>query len=372
MEFNNLTRQYSLLKDSINQNIEDVLASGNFILGNKVSELEKNISDFVGVKYSLGCSSGTDALMLIFMALGVGKGDAIFCPDMTFIASIEPACVLGATPIFCDIDSKTYNISPKSLERQIDAVIKEGILIPKAIVAVDFLGNPADYNSINAIADKYGLVLIEDGAQSMGASFFSRKCGSLGKVAATSFYPSKPLGAYGDGGAVFTNDEYLYELMKSIRVHGKGIDKYHNVRIGLNARLDELQAAILLPKLDIIDNEIKIRQEKAKIYEQGLNGKYNIPFVSEGSISSYAQYSIMTDSIKIRTELIERMKNNKIPTILYYPCPLHLMDVFKNSPVYGEKFENAIDYSQRHIGIPFSPYISDEEQEKVMDVLLEE
>lgn len=370
MEFIDLKAQYYALKDEIDANIEKVLASTHFILGEDEKEFEEKLAEYVGVKHVVGCSDGTAALQLIYMAHEIGQGDVVFCPDMTFIASVEPACMLGATPVFCDIDRKTYNIDPESLERQIRNVIKEGKLTPKAIVAVDFVGNPADYDALDIIAKKYDLFLIEDAAQGIGASYKNGMCGSFGDIAATSFFPSKPLGCYGDGGAVFTNDDKMNNLLRSLRVHGKGKSKYDNVRIGINSRLDTLQAVVLKVKLEELPREIEKRQEIAQKYNKALKGRFEIPYVAENSISSYAQYIVKTKSEEEREECFSRLKNKNIPFLLYYPTPMHMLPVFKSYNMYGEKFDITCDYSKTTFGIPFSPYLAEAEQNLVIETLL--
>ena len=376
MEFIALKAQYRASKNEIDESISKVLEGGDFIQGEYVKTFEEELAEYIGVKHVISCSDGTAALQLIFMAYNLGKDDVVFCPDMTFIASIEPACLLGVTPVFCDINPKTYNISPESLERQILAVKEEGKLIPRAVVAVDFLGNPAEFDEIRKITNKYDLLLIEDAAQGIGASYKGKKCGSLGDIAATSFFPSKPLGCYGDGGAVFTNDDEIAEKLKSLRVHGKGIDKYHNIQIGINSRLDTIQAGILRVKLKHLEEEIGIRQDIARKYWEGLSDIYEIPFVSEGSISAYAQFSIKPSErlqkIGITREgCMEALKTKGIPSILYYPVPLHLLPVFASINSYSETFANTIEYSENHLGIPFSPYITHDEQENVIKTLME-
>lgn len=370
MEYINLKVQYKHLEDKINENIGHVLENANFIMGDCVGQFEQELAEYVGVKNVIACSDGTAALQLIYMAYGIGAGDAVFCPDMTFIASIEPAVMLGATPVFCEIDAKTYNIDPESLERQINAVIKEGKLRAKAIVAVDFLGNPADYGRLDTIAKKYGLLLIEDAAQGVSADIKGRKCGSFGDIAATSFFPSKPLGCYGDGGAVFTNDDETAQVLRSLRVHGKGIDKYHNVRIGINSRLDTIQAAILLPKLKELPFEIEKRQEAAAYYEKLLKDYVITPYVAEDYTSAYAQYVVMSESMVQRDNIRNKMQEGNIPSLLYYPCPMHNMPVFQGIETYGMNYDNTVRYSETSFGIPFSPYITKEEQEQVVKAII--
>lgn len=369
MEFIDLQAQYRILKQDIDAGIAEVLSSSKYIIGPQIETLEKELAEYVGRKHCVTCSDGTAALQLIYMVYGIGAGDAVFCPDMTFIASVEPACLLGATPVFCDIDSISYNLDPTSLEKQIQAVIQEGKLNPKAIIAVDFVGNPADYASISKIAEKYNLLLIEDAAQGMGASVNGKKCCSFGDIAATSFFPSKPLGCYGDGGAVFTDDDEIAKKLKSLRVHGKGIDKYHNIAVGINSRLDTIQAAILLPKLRVLENEMGLRLMVAKRYSEGLSEKYYTPIIASDCISSYAQYVIKCKEKGKRDVIIEELKKNEIPSLLYYPVPLHMLPVFEGINCYGENYINTVEYSDEHFGIPFSPYISKEDQERVISVL---
>lgn len=370
MEYINLKAQYKHLEDKINGNIRQVLENADFIMGDLVGKFEQELAEYVGVKNVIACSDGTAALQLIYMAYGIGAGDAVFCPDMTFIASIEPAAMLGATPVFCEIDAKTYNIDPESLEKQILAVNKEGRLRAKAIVAVDFLGNPAEFEQLEAIAKKYGLLLIEDAAQGIGAGINGKKCGSFGDIAATSFFPSKPLGCYGDGGAVFTDDDEMAQVLRSLRVHGKGIDKYHNIRIGINSRLDTMQAAVLLPKLKELPVEIEKRQEIAAYYEKLLKDYVVTPYVAMGDISAYAQYVVMAKDMAQRDRIRSNMQECDIPSLLYYPCPMHNMPVFQGIETYGMNYDNTIRYSETSFGIPFSPYITKEEQEQVARAII--
>lgn len=370
MEFIDLKAQYHALQNDIDRNIRQVLEDSNFILGKQVEEFEEKLAKYVGVNYAVGCSSGTDALQLIYMAYGIGEEDAVFCPDMTFVASVEPAFMLGATPVFCDIDKDTYNICPDSLERQIKAVIAKGELKPKAVVAVDFIGNPADYDKLYSVAEKYGLLFIEDAAQGMGASYHGKKCGALGDIGATSFFPSKPLGCYGDGGAVFTDSEEMRDLLRSLRVHGKGSSKYDNIRIGMNARLDTLQAAVMLPKLAVLDEEIAKRQEIAKRYDEALRDKFVTPHINPNTVSSYAQYALLAESKEHRDEVRTKLQEKGIPTIVYYPNPMHNMKVFADCLIGDETFENTINYADRTFSVPFSAYLTKEDQERVIEELL--
>lgn len=369
MEFIDLKTQYNTYKDEIDSSVHKCMSNADFIMGKNVEEFEKSLAEYIGVKYSISCGSGTDALQLIYMTLGIGKGDAVFCPDVTFIASIEPACFMGATPVFCDIDSNSFNISPESLEIQINNVIKEGKLKPKAVVAVDFLGNPAEYDRLREITNKYGMILIEDSAQGTGSLYKGIKCGSLGDIGATSFFPSKPLGCYGDGGAVFTNDEETMELLKSFRVHGKGFTKYDNVRIGINSRLDTIQAGILDIKLKYLQGEISKRQVIANRYIEAFKGLIKMQSVSEENISSYAQFVIILNNEKERNELKSFLLEREIPSLIYYPKAMHSLPVFREIKCYDEKYDNSIKYSECNLGLPFSAFLDENDQIRVIEIV---
>lgn len=369
MEYIDLKSQYRYLKDEIDANIREVLEGAQFILGDRVEQFERELAEYIGVKHVVSCSDGTAALQLIYMAYGIGAGDAVFCPDMTFIASVEPACMLGAAPVFCEIDPNTYNISPASLERQILRVEEEGKLKPKAVVAVDFLGNPADFDELKKIAAKHRLLLIEDAAQAAGAVYSGKKCGALGDIAATSFFPSKPLGCYGDGGAVFTDDDDMAKLLRSLRVHGKGKTKYDNIRIGINSRLDSIQAAVLLPKLHVLEEEMGKRQLAADYYRKLLKDRIGVPVITEGARSSYAQFVLMAESPEQREKLQSALAERRIPTIRYYPTPMHRLPVFRDAKTYGEAFDNTDRYAACSFGIPFSAYITQGEMEAVADCI---
>ena len=373
MQFIDLKAQYKALKDEINQNIQNVLEVGQFIGGAPVKELEQKLAEYVGRKHCITCANGTDALQIAYMLYGVGEGDAVFCPDITFISSTEPSKMFGATSVFCDIQPDTYNLCPISLEKQIKAVIAEGKLTPKAVVAVDILGNPCDYDAIVPICEKYGLVLIEDAAQSFGASYKGKKCCAFGQIATTSFFPAKPLGCYGDGGAIFMDDDALADVCRSICVHGKGPGgKYDNIRVGMNSRLDTLQAAILLPKFKALaDYEVDDRQTVAARYNAAFAKDFTTPYVIEGCTSVYAQYAILAKDTVTRDKVIAHLTEKKIPNMIYYPTPQHALPVFKNEPHYGETFANANDYCARTLSLPMHPYLGAEEQQNVIDAVLE-
>jgi len=373
MQFIDLCAQYQALKTEIDTNIQNVLNTTQFIGGSYVRELEEQLAAFTSRKHCITCANGTDALQIAYMALGIGSGDAVFCPDITFVASTEPAKMLGATPVFCDIDADTYNLSSESLERQIQAVLTEGKLTPKAVVAVDILGNPCDYDTIVLICEKYGLILIEDAAQSFGALYKGKRCGSFGVISATSFFPAKPLGCYGDGGAIFLDDDELDKLCRSLCVHGKGPGgKYDNVRVGINSRLDAIQAAILLPKLKALgDYELDARQEVAERYNIAFAGKFVTPFVMSDCMSAWAQYALLAENTAQRDKIVAHLTEKNIPNMIYYPTPQHDLPVFKNEPTYGEMFRNANDYCARTFSLPMHPYLTEEQQREVVETVLE-
>lgn len=373
MQFIDLKTQYLTLKEEIDAKIHEVLDAGVYIGGAPVKELERKLAEFVGRKHCITCANGTDALQIAYMYYGVGKGDAVFCTDITFVSSTETSKMFGATSVFCDIRPDTYNICPESLERQIQAVIKEGKLTPKAVVAVDILGNPCDYDEIEKICEKYNLVLIEDAAQSFGASYKGKKCCSFGDIATTSFFPAKPLGCYGDGGAIFVDDDEMAAIIRSICVHGKGPrGKYDNVRVGVNSRLDTLQAAILLPKLKALaDYEVDNRQAIAKRYNNAFAEHFTVPFVDKDCISAYAQYAILAKTTEIRDRVVEHLTQKNIPNMIYYPCPQHALPVFEDEPHYNETFINANDYCARTLSLPFHPYLTEDEQQIIIDAVLE-
>lgn len=373
MQFIDLEAQYQALKPEIDANIQSVLDAAQFIGGPYVKELEEKLAAFTGRKHCVTCANGTDALQLAYMAVGVGEGDAVFCPDMTFISSTEPANMFGAVSIFCDITPDTYCLSPESLERQIKAVLGEGKLTPKAVVAVDILGSPCDYDAIIPICEKYGLTLIEDAAQSFGASYHGKRACAFGRIATTSFFPAKPLGCYGDGGAIFIDDDELDTLIRSLCVHGKGPGgKYDNIRVGLNSRLDNLQAAILLPKLKALgDYELDARQTAVGRYNTAFAGKFVTPFVAEGCVSAWAQYALLARDTAQRDRIVAHLTEKGIPNMIYYPTPQHALPVFQAEPRYGEEFKNANGYCARTFSLPMHPYLDEQTQETIIDAVLE-
>ncbi len=373
MQFIDLKAQYQALKTEIDAKIREVLDAGQYIGGAPVKELEEKLAAYVGRKHCITCANGTDALQIAYMVYGIGEGDAVFCPDITFISSTEPSKMFGATSVFCDIQPDTYNLCPESLEKQIQAVLAEGKLTPKAVVAVDILGNPCDFDRIIPICEKYDLILIEDAAQSFGASYKGKKCCAFGQIATTSFFPAKPLGCYGDGGAIFVDDDELAAVIRSICVHGKGPrGKYDNVRVGVNSRLDTLQAAILLPKFKALaEYEVDHRQAVAARYNEAFKNDFVIPFVQEDCVSVYAQYAILAKDTETRDRVIAHLSEKKIPNMIYYPTPQHALPVFESEPGYAEGFNNANDYCARTLSLPMHPYLSKEEQQLVIDAVLE-
>ncbi len=366
MEFIDLKKQYEILKQEIDANIQAVLDDGHYIMGAAVSELEKELADYIGVKHCITCANGTDALSLALMAWDIKSGDAVFVPSFTFYATAEVVSLIGATPIFIDSDPRTFNIDVIHLRSMIENVIKEGKLTPRAIIPVDLFGQPAEYEEIMKIAKDYNLLVLEDGAQGFGGSINGKKACSFGDISTTSFFPAKPLGCYGDGGAVFTDSDVDYEKLVSLRVHGKGSYKYDNVRVGLNSRLDTLQAAILLPKLHaFIDYELNRRNEIADIYNHELNDIVITPLVKENMQSSWAQYTILLNDEQERNELQQYLKSKGIPSMIYYPKPLHMQSVYKDHIVYSEDLKNAENLSRKCLSLPMHPYL---EREQIITV----
>lgn len=367
MDFIDLKTQYRQIEPQLRKRIDAVLAHGQFIMGPEIGELEKKLAEYVGVKHCISCSNGTDALLMPLMAKGIGPGDAIFTTPFTFVATAEVISLLGATPVFVDIDPVTFNIDPAKLEQAIGGFQKgerptskhPAGLKAKGIIGVDIFGLPADYDAINRVAAKHGLFVIEDAAQSFGGMYKGRMAGSLAEIAATSFFPAKPLGCYGDGGAVFTNDDELAAIMRSIRIHGQGSDKYDNVRVGINGRLDTLQAAILLTKLEIFDKEIKDRQEVAARYSEGLKGIVKTPSIPDGYRSAWAQYSVLSEN---RDQLIEKLKKAGIPTAIYYPKPLHLQTAYKILGYKKGDFPVAEEIAEKIFSLPMHGYLNEKNQ----------
>ncbi|MCP4588110.1 DegT/DnrJ/EryC1/StrS aminotransferase family protein [Pseudoalteromonas sp.] len=354
MQFIDLAAQYQHLKIKIDKRIQTVLNHGHYIMGPEVQELENELASYVGVKHAITCANGTDALTLAMMVLGIKEGDAVFCPTFTFFATAEVIAFEGATPVFVDSDEATFNICPIDLEKRIQATIAEGKLIPKAIIAVDLFGLPANYPEIQKIADKYNLKLVEDAAQGFGGSIDGKRAGSFGDIATTSFFPAKPLGCYGDGGAVFTNNDEYAELLKSYRVHGKGKDKYDNVRIGINSRLDTIQAAILLEKLAAFPQDLTNRNRAAQKYTEELKDKYKTPVVPVGYVSSWAQYTLVAED---REAEMAKYKSQGIPTMIYYGTCMHQQTAFKALGYQAGDFPVAQRLASSVFSLPMHGYL---------------
>lgn len=379
MPFIDLKSQFKDLESEIRTRIDTVLEHGQYILGPEVKELEENLAEFAGVKNAVGCSSGTDALLLALLAHGVGPGDAIFTTPFTFIATAEVIALLGATPVFVDVDPETFNIDPKALRKAIRALnddnrdlypLPKNIkgLTAKGVIAVDIFGAPADYDAIMDLADRHGLFVLQDAAQSFGAVYKGRRAGCQGHVSATSFFPAKPLGCYGDGGAVFTDDDELAALMRSYLFHGKGGHKYDNDRVGINGRLDTIQAAILLPKLAAFSGELDKRQEVADRYQDMLKDVPGIVFQAHlpETRSAWAQYSILVND---REAAQAALKDAGIPTAVYYPKPLHIQKAFEKLGYDAEDMPVSMDLSRRIFSLPMHPYLTEEQQREICDAV---
>ncbi|GAB6905579.1 UDP-2-acetamido-2-deoxy-3-oxo-D-glucuronate aminotransferase [Desulfosarcina cetonica] len=387
MRFIDLGAQQKRIRKQIEASISDVLDHGSYIMGPEVGRLEEVLGRYCGVRHAISCSSGTDALLLALMAYNVGPGDAILTSPFTFIATAEVIRILGATPVFVDIHPDTFNIDPSKIKLALSALkaadnaqypLPEGStrLKVKGIIAVDLFGLPADYDAITAIAKDNNLFVIEDAAQSFGADYHGRKACSLADVACTSFFPAKPLGGYGDGGMCFTDNDDLADLIKSLRIHGKGIHKYDNVRIGINGRLDTLQAAILKAKFEIFPEEVELRQQVVQRYNEMLVSlqpdlaEIKTPMVPDGMRSVWAQYSLLAKDTEHRTKIQERSNAAGIPTAIYYPIPLHLQAAFSNLDYTKGDFPVSEDFSQRIFSLPMHPYLTAEDQKRISNVIL--
>ena len=366
IQFIDLKSQQARIRPQIDAAIKRVLDHGIYIMGPEVFELEKRLAKFCGVKHAISCSNGTDALALGLMAKNVGAGDAVFVPSFTFAATAEVVAWVGATPVFIDSLEDTYNIDPKSLELGIQTARKAG-LPPVGIIPVDLFGQPADYDAIQVIADDHNLWVMADGAQSFGATYKGRKVGNIGDLATTSFFPAKPLGCYGDGGAIFTNDDELAAIIRSLRVHGQGSDKYDNVRIGMNGRLDTIQAAILIEKLKIFPDELIARQRAADVYNEGLKDCVKTPFVEKESTSTWAQYTVRLPQDTDREKLMIDLKEAGIPTMIYYVKPLHQQTAYKHHlTAAGEALPVCEALADQVLSLPMSGYIETDDMRYII------
>ena len=363
--FIDLAAQQSRIRTALEKAILHVLDDGKYIMGPEVARLEKQLADFCGSRYSLSCANGTDALQLALMALGVKAGDAVFVPSFTFAATAEVVPQVNATPVFVDVLPDTFNMDPESLKRAIIHARSLG-LNPACVIPVDLFGLPADYDTLIAIARENGMKVIGDSAQGWGGVYKGRITGSLCDITTTSFFPAKPLGCYGDGGALFTNDEGLAALIDSYRVHGKGTHKYDNERIGLNSRLDTMQAAILIQKLAIYADEIEARQAVASRYNAGLSNRYETPFIPDGLKSIWAQYTLKTAGPGEREALQARASTAGVPTVVYYPAPLHRQTAYRDFPGDPAGLTVSDDLASRVISLPMHPYLTAETQETII------
>lgn len=378
MEFRDLKRQYQMLKEEMDEAVLSVLDQGQYIGGSPVTEFEAEMAEYVGVKHAISCANGTDAIMLGLMVLGVGEGDAVFVPDFTFFATAEAPAFLGATPIFVDVDEETFNMDPVALQEAIDSVKEAGVLKPSCIITVDLFGLTADYEAIEAIAKAEDLYLLEDAAQGFGGVLNGRKACAFGDIAITSFFPAKPLGCYGDGGMLFTNNDEYAEHLESLKVHGKGSFKYDNVRIGVNSRLDTIQGAILKIKFDAFrETELDATQVVAERYnklltEANLTEHVHLPYVPEGYLSSWAQYTLRFKSADLRDKVQAELKEKGIPTMVYYPTPLHQQPALAPYVEHSTgSLNRTIRLTRTVLSLPFHPYMTEEEQVEVVEALRE-
>ena len=366
MQFRDLKTQYTTYKDEIDSAVQEVMSNASFIGGSIVKELEEELAAYVGVKHCISCGNGTDALSLVLMAWDVKEGDAVFVPDFTFFSTGEVVSLNGATPVFVDVDETTFNIDTDKLDKAIQKTIEEGKLSPKVVIPVDLFGLPANYQEIDKVAKKYNLLVIEDGAQGFGGSIDGKMACSFGDAATTSFFPAKPLGCFGDGGAIFTNDDDLATLLNSLKIHGKGENKYDNVRIGLNSRLDTIQAAILKIKLRAFrEHELDSVNRAYELYNNKLAARVVKPVIPNGYYSSFAQYTIQLDSKEQRDGLQSYLKEQGIPSMIYYVKPMHKQEAFSNLSYNESDFEVTNKLCDTVLSLPMHPYLKEEEIEEV-------
>jgi dTDP-4-amino-4,6-dideoxygalactose transaminase len=372
--FIDLKAQYRRIQDEVKSGIDAVLEHGAYIMGPEIRDIESTLAEFCSVKHAVGCASGTDALTMALLSLGVGPGDAVFTTPFTFMATAETVALLGATPVFVDIDPVTYNIDPADLRRKISKVHDEQKLTPRGVIAVDIFGVPADYDRIEPMAKNNGLFLIVDAAQSFGATYKGRPVCSFGDVACTSFFPAKPLGCYGDGGMVFTDDDTLNELLLSVRVHGQGKDKYDNERLGITGRLDSMQAAVLKAKFTIFPEEIELRNKVADRYARELAAVPDLvaPSVPDDCVGVWAQYCVMARDSRHRAELQAKLQAEGIPSPIYYPIPLHLQTAYASLGYQKGDLPVSENVAERIFALPMYPYLSTEHQDLVVSTLAKE
>ena len=372
MQFRDLKTQYTVLKDEMDKAILEVVASSAFVMGPKIKEMESAFAEYVGVKHCVACNSGTDALLLALKVWNIKPGDAVFVPSFTFFASAEVIAMQGATPVFVDVDKDTFNMEVADLEGKIEQTLKAGRLNPRVIIAVDLFGLPADFMAIRKVADKYGLYVLEDGAQGFGGRIGDQKACTFGDISTTSFFPAKPVGCYGDGGAVFTDNDEWAALLESYHIHGKGSDRYDNVRIGMNSRLDSIQAAILLVKLKAFkENELVDVNKVAARYTEKLKNLVKTPIVPEGFYSSWAQYTIQVENKEVREGLQTALKAHDIPTAIYYPIPMHRQTAFKDLNLDDNHCPISDQLADTVVSLPIHPYLSPTDQDMICDAVRE-
>lgn len=363
--FIDIGAQRRRLGTAVDQAVSRVLGHCQFINGPEVTQLEADLAAFSGAKHVVSCASGTDALLMVLMAKGVGRGDAVLCPSFTFCATGEAVALTGATPVFVDVDEATFNIDVASLKRGIATARKLG-LKPRAVIPVDLFGQSADHDAVGAVAEEAGLFVLDDAAQAFGASYKGRRLGTLGLVTATSFFPAKPLGCFGDGGAIFTDDAELAATLRSVRVHGQGSDKYDNVRLGLTGRLDTLQAAVLIEKLKIFEDEIAARNRVAERYARGLGNAVTVPHVADGCVSVWAQYTIRLPDGTDRDGFAATLKAQGVPTAIYYPKSMHQQTAYRDFPVADGGLPACEKLSGDVISLPMHAYLEEPTQERVI------
>ena len=370
MQFRDLKTQYAVLKDEMDKAILDVVASSAYVMGPKIKEMETAFAEYVGVKHCVACNSGTDALLLALKVWDVKPGDAVFVPSFTFFASAEVIAMQGATPVFVDVDKDTFNMDVADLERKIEQTLKRGKLTPRVIIAVDLFGLPADFKAIRKVAEKHNLFVLEDGAQGFGGRIGNRKACTFGDISTTSFFPAKPVGCYGDGGAVFTDNDEWAALLDSYHIHGKGSDRYDNVRIGMNSRLDSIQAAILMVKLKAFAaHELEDVNKVAARYTELLHDVVKTPIVPEGFYSSWAQYTLQLENKEVRLGLQNALKALDIPTAIYYPIPMHRQTAFNYLSLDENRCPVSDQLADTVISLPVHPYLSEEDQDRICEAV---
>lgn len=364
MQFIDLKTQYARIKEPLQKRFDDILTNTRFIMGSEILEVEEALAKLSGARHCITCANGTIAIEMCLRALNIGPGDAVITPTFSFIAAAEAIRLVGAEPVFCDIKEDSFNIDIESLA---DAITKNSHKNIKAIIPVGLFGQPADMNEVNQLAIKHGLTVIEDAAQCFGSNYQTKKSGNLSTLATTSFFPAKPLGCYGDGGAVFCNDDQLATILKSIRVHGQGENQYDNVRIGVNGRFDTLQAAVILEKLKIFADELELRNQAAAYYSEKLAGKYTVPTIQSDRSSVWAQYCLLSED---RAGSMAKLKTTGLPSAIYYPKALHLQEAYADLGYPKNSFPIAESICEKIFAIPMHPYLTKEDQDKICTVLL--